>query len=278
MGWCGVAGSRRGCGRGSLISEADCKLQMPNTKHPALRRRDPIGVMVVSPAYREVANRAEVRFRKYAGMDVHVVRCGDEEGFEAKLGLDRVRELEGRPIVFFDADWWLLRPAALREMALSGQWLGVRDPTVVHEHCFPCIDCQENGLQADRYLNTGFFICDLGRPEHCLVFATARRSWRAVQAGRMATADPTDQFHLNRGLLECGVQAGFLPMAYNFFLFAATEGCCEIPREIVGLHGAGAQRADKLEELRVQSRVFGRAVAPMKMGAVTLAYTRAFEL
>jgi hypothetical protein len=86
-----------------------------------------------------------------------------------------------------------------------------------------------------------------------------------------------------------------LPRAYNFFLFAATEGVCEIPREIIGLHGAGIMSRKKIEELRrkkvkwlpkmdkyeelvIQAKVFGRHVCPMKQDAVRMAYAVTHEL
>lgn len=234
----------------------------------------PIGVTVITPAYRKVGREAVRRFKKFTGLDVIVLKGRDSDGFDLKLRLDQL--LPNRPIVFFDADYWLLRKVDMKGICSTGVWLGVQDTTIHHPHCFPYKDCAENGLDKHRYINTGFFVCDLSKTEHRQVFVKARRTRKAYLAGKQKSYDHTDQFHINKGME--GIPLILLPLSYNFFTFASREGCCQIPREIIGLHGAGARTKEKYDVLMSESKVFGRETQPMWDDAVKHAYAMTYEL
>lgn len=240
-----------------------------------MQNMQPLAVTVLSPAYEKVGKEAADRMTEFGGLPVKVLRCKDGEGFATKLQLDKL--CGRRPVVFFDADWWMLRPQDLRAMVGGPTFLGCHDPTVFHEHCFPFKDCRDHGLDWQRYVNTGFFMVDFRRAEHRAIFGYARRSW--ARRKKLALHDPTDQYHINLGLLKAGVPFMPLPRAFNFFLFAATEGCCEIPREIIGLHGAGVETKHKLKEMKHQAHVFGsRPVLPMRPGAIQFHYALTHQL
>jgi hypothetical protein len=234
----------------------------------------PIGVTIISPSYRKVGNEAVKRFKKFTGLDVKVIRCSDKEGFDTKLQLDKL--CPKQKIIFFDADWMLLRKTDILGLSNAGLWLGVGDPTIHHPDCFPHKDCRDNGLDQHRYINTGFFVCDLSRDDHRQVFIKARRSRKAYLEGKQASHDHTDQFHINKAL--DGVAMTLLPLSFNFFTFAAREGCCQIPREVIGLHGAGYQASEKWEELQAELKVFGKTFYPMHEGAIRKAYAMSHEL
>lgn len=231
----------------------------------------PIGVTVVSRSYRGVGSEAIRRFKRFTGLDVVKIECDDQDGFEEKLKLDIY--CGKRPVIFFDADWWLLRPVDFTNYFNTPQFFAVNDPGIHHEHFIPYRDCQENGLNAQLYVNTGFFLCDLRDVTMRHVFQRARKSF-----GNVRTYDHTDQFHINKALLELGVAQQMLPLSFNFFLFAAEEGCCQIPRQIIGLHAAGLPAKEKLSELKLQAKVFGRKMQPMWRSAVDSAYSVNYEL
>lgn len=256
--------------------------------------RDPIGVTVVSPSYRAVGREAVRRFRKYTGLKVVVVRCRDEDGFAAKLQLDRVPGLKGRLVVYFDADWWLLRSVDLGAMCekvtASGAVAGVLEPGCLaggvpdRRWSFPYVDCAnyaDRGLMADQYINTGFFLCDLGRAEHRGIFRQARYWWDRQQRGLMdpPVNDHGEQTVWNLARVESGVPLQRLPFAYNAYLYAVTGGTvAHMPRTVVGLHGAGIPTVDKYEEMMCQARVYGAVVEPMWEAVVRQSFALQYEL
>ena len=173
-----------------------------------LRNKPPIGVTVITPSYRRVGRRAVQLFKKNTGLDVVVLEGKDEEGFGLKLKLDQL--VRRGPIVFFDADWWVIRKTDFRKLIPSKGFYGVHDSAVFNYFAFPHTDCTHNGLDKAKYINTGFFTCDTSDPVTRAIFQRARKSFKS----KVKTADKTDQFHFNKALLLEPVS--LLPTVFNF--------------------------------------------------------------
>ena len=89
--------------------------------------------------------------------------------------------------------------------------------------------------------------------------------------------DWTDQYFLNWGVQRQKGLLKRLPFALNFYKPAVDWGSYPfIPREIIGLHAAGAPLRDKLQTLESQAAVFGGPTNSMLPEAVQHFYQRAF--
>lgn len=237
-----------------------------------------IAVTVISPKYRKVGREAVKRFKKFTGLTPVVIPSKDgPEGFFTKLNLDRL--LPKKRIVFFDSDYWLLSQLSLDEMD-GNCFYGVHDPAVFNPFAFPHTDCQDFDMPKLEYFNTGFFVCDLSRPNHRAVFQRARKLKAQVDRGKLKTpTDKTDQFYLNLARLQEKVGLSRLPNSYNFYLKSATWGQqAWIPRNIVGLHGAGIPAEDKYEMLLAQAKTFGYDFYPMHAEALAWETARLVDL
>jgi hypothetical protein len=240
-------------------------------------REKMIGVTVVTPAYKHLEKEAVRRFRKFTGLPVQVIRCKDDQGFFAKLELDR--ECPRTRIVFFDVDYWLLRPMSPQQWCPMS-WVAVQDSAVYNPHAFPHTDCESHRLDKRRYFNSGMFTCNLVVPQHRQVFQEARRMRRRVVSGKdPAPVDVTDQYYLNAAVQKLNPSVGLMPTKFNFYKKAADWGqLAYIPREIIGLHAAGEPLPTKLEALRQQSAVFGSNTCSMWVEAALANQNHLFEL
>jgi hypothetical protein len=235
----------------------------------------PIGVTVITKSYRRVGRRAVSLFKRNTGLDVLVIKGEDSEGFELKLQLDKL--CGRRPRVWFDADLFFIRGVDFHNMIPWSGFYGVHDSAVFNPRAFPWLDCKENGLDTSRYLNTGLFTCDLRNPETRKVFQEARKSWKLWKRGKLKTADTTDQYHLNLAMLK--VPVTLLPTVFNFYQLACDWGQLPfIPREIIGLHGAGIPAKDKHWKLCEQMKVYGRPTCPMCDDAILNTHAKTYQL
>lgn len=235
---------------------------------------NPIGVTIVSPAYRRLARQAVRRFQLFTGLEVKVIECANKDGFQTKLELDK--HCGRRPIVFFDADLWLLRSWDPVPLMGGPCWVACHDSAVWNPGSFCHRDCEKNGLDRLHYINTGLFICDLRRLEHRGIFQSARAS---VRSKRTKTADASDQFHINRALLTHGVQLSFLHPRHNFYSLSVVWGQYpNYPREIIGIHAAGVALKHKWDTLMAEASIFGRPHNPMCPEAVNWFFTKANDL
>jgi hypothetical protein len=214
-----------------------------------------IAVTVVTPSYKHLEKEAVKRFKRHSGLPVQVIRVKDAEGFTAKLELDRY--CGKQRVVFFDIDFFLLRPVKFDEWDVP-HWYAVHDSAVFNPHAFPNTDCALYKLDKLRYFNSGFFICDLRNPLHRKVFQRARQIHAKVQRKKFPKpVDVTDQFYLNYAAQELGVGLNLVPLKFNYYHKASAWGQVPyIPRDIIGLHAAGYKREDKLQALQVQEQVF----------------------
>lgn len=206
------------------------------------------GVTVVSPGYEELAFHAVRRFHAATGMDTLILWTADEPAYFTKLLLP---ELVGaRPIVFYDVDWWAQGEMDLTRWKHSAHFIGVGDRGVSSAVEFPCKDCERWDMDKSRYINTGFFICDLTQPLHRAVFQLARALvGQHLKENTKGMADHGEQSWLNLALHLTGVSVQLLPLEYNYFSLLATNKLAEKPKTIRGLHGAGIPAPLKLKRL-----------------------------
>lgn len=215
--------------------------------------------------------------KRHLNIEVRSVQCSDKEGFQTKLQLDK---LAGRrPCLFFDADLWFLRDWDVAALMGAPTVMGVHDSAVFNHNAFCHTDCMENGLEWARYINSGLMIFDFQRQEHRDVFIHARRVNRGVKSGRVKTADLTDQFAVNQGILRAGVAQTLLPIRFNTYTKAVQWGQFPFyPREIVGLHAAGYPREEKYDALKRESAVFSATTEIMLPGSMNFEFHRWFEI
>jgi hypothetical protein len=221
----------------------------------------PIGVTLVTPRYAHLVDEAVTRFTKHSGLDVLVLHASEECGFAAKLNLDLL--IAPRPIVFFDADLWLLRDFDFAEMACGERFCAASDPCAFNSKTFCGMDCSSDGWDPATYFNSGLFACDLGRPEIRRVFSDARQRLADCHSGTAPLpTDSTDQYFLNWAVKQQLDLFRSLPFRMNFFKLAVTMGDFpHFPADIVGLHAAGVPLPNKLDALRQQAAVLGCARA-----------------
>lgn len=235
-----------------------------------------LAVTVVTPTYRHLEKEAVKRFRKNSGLPVKVIRCKDDEGFMTKLELDRL--CGKKRIVFFDVDYWLLRPVDFSQWH-PNNWYAVHDSAVFNHYAFPHTDCEKFTMDKMLYFNSGFFSCNLALEEHRAVFKRARKIAALVRRGNLEKpTDVTDQFYLNAACQKL-VYPSFLPLKFNYYHRAAQWGQIPyIPRDVIGLHAAGEPLESKLQALQVQSQVFGADLLRVCAEAYQYETSRIFDM
>lgn len=215
-----------------------------------------VGVTVVSSRYAHMAREAVERFQKMTGLHVVVLHSVAEPAFSAKLNLDLL--LAPRRVVFFDVDYWMLRPFDFSTLP-ADRFSAVPDPGVGSANQFPAKDCARQGWAPETYFNSGLFVCNLAQPEIRQVFSDARARLTGCHTVAFESpADWTDQFFFNWAVQQQPGLFNPLPIALNFYKVAADGGnLAHIPAQIIGLHAAGVSVERKLEALRQQAAVFG---------------------
>ncbi len=221
-----------------------------------------LGVTIISPSYQEAGAEAVRRWKQYTGNPVLVIHAEAEPAFSVKLHLDEL--CPARPIVFFDADLWLLRPLPFEQLD-PVMWSAVGDPGVWNPGAFPHSDCRSFDLDSTRYFNSGLMALDLGNMDHRAIFSAAREKLKQVHSGKAEKpVDWTDQFFLNAAFQASNLPLHLLPFAWNFYRFAVQEGSFpHIPRDIIGLHAAGVPVAEKLTALQAQALAYSMPERPM---------------
>lgn len=235
------------------------RLRTTGNLAPIIASEGYVGVTIVSPSYAHMAAEAVGRFQRNSGLEVITLHVTGEPSFAAKLNLDLL--VAPRPIIFFDVDWWLLRKFDFADLGTSS-FQAVHDPGVNGDG-FPVLDCKREGWTGEQYFNSGFFACDLGRPEIRRVFADARARLAACHDGTAAKpADYGDQFFLNWAVAQQPGLVHLLDCRMNFFKSAVDWGYFPyIPGGIIGLHAAGLPVNQKLDVLRREASVFGPLAA-----------------
>lgn len=231
---------------------------------------------VITPSYERVGREMVKRVKRFTGHDVKVIEVPDEQGFEAKLTLDR--HAGKRRALFLDADIWPLREWNPDETILGNCVQGCWDHATTNPHAFPHTDCHKNGLDWQTYLNTGFLAWGNHLAEHRELFKVARQSWKDQKRGKKHYVDKTDQAHLVHGIQTLNLRVQLLPIQYNCYLFGIFHGQFPfIPRDIINLHGAGIPAKHKYGRLKAQASVLGQKMWPMHQMAVNLEHVRQYQ-
>lgn len=209
----------------------------------------PIGICIISPSYKPIGKEAVRRFKKHSGLrEVHVVRVKDEQGYEAKLSLDKIAG--NRRFIAFDADWWALRDFHADQWEY-GTFSAVPDYGIFDPSAFPREDCEKLGIRKETYANTGLIAGDGANPLHRAVYQQARRLWKKHQRTPL-TGDPGEQTLWNLARQQVGAPIIMLPFTLSFYRHMVSGGCYPwIPAEVVGLHAAGVPLKDKLRHLQI---------------------------
>lgn len=230
-----------------------------------------IGVTVSTPQYAALAAEAVRRWKLFTGLPVKVIRCADSAAYARKLRLDKLMPRER--CVFFDADWWLIRPL---ELPWDGSgWMAAHDAGVFHPGAFCQGDSDKLGLDKSLYFNSGFFAWDNGNAQHRAVFVRARRAERAA---RRMIDDWGDQTLLNLGVQRAGVPLSLLPSSYNFCLHFVRGGCQPfIPRVVHAVHAAGFPLRHKMRHLKNAAQMLGYEPEPMRPEAMAFHHSLTFE-
>lgn len=223
-----------------------------------------IGVTICTPGYGALATEASRRFRQFTGLEVLRIEAGEGSGFEAKLRLPELSPQQ--PVVYFDADLWLLRETDFAAYFQPMGVAGVVDPGTADAESFVSHDVAALGLDAARYFNSGLFLADFRAGPVRAAFAAAKAAFAAKAA--KGIRDYGEQSCLNLGIQSQGKLIPFtpLPAGYNFFMHAVTHGYGGFPPIVNGLHAAGIGLAEKMVMLEQQAAVFGYRT-PRRKGA-----------
>ncbi|MFZ2276763.1 MAG: hypothetical protein WAW39_03145 [Prosthecobacter sp.] len=218
-------------------------------------------VTICTPAYAHMREEAVAAFRRHFGLPVLVIECADSEGYETKMKLDLL--VGPRKMVFCDLDFRPIR--SFPPVWQSGAWCAVRDHGHKHPSSFASYDIEAHGLDALSYFNSGFFTCDLSKPQHAAVFSTARIIWQDVQEGkRPPVGDFGDQFYLNAAVRQLGISISLLPVSMNWLRGYAEHGMFPyVPRVIYAVHAAGVPLTGKLSHLLFMEQAHGYAAADL---------------
>lgn len=226
-----------------------------------------IACTLVSPAFEHMVFDAVRHFKDNTGMDVHIIWSDAEPAHNKKLEVSQL--FKGQSVVFFDADLWVIRPLDLSQFNNVPEFVCVRDPGIFDPDQFPQKDSVILGIKQGDYFNSGFFVANFRREDHCRAFDIALQLCAEQDNGMWpGIGDHGEQSFLNVGVQRAGCTVKYLPFAYNCYNLAVRFGCYpEYPREIVCLHAAGVHYTEKQRWLQTRKEVFGEPSRAMLPGA-----------
>lgn len=213
-----------------------------------------LGVTIITPGYEEVGEEAVRRFQRFTGLPVTALRFGGKSGHGYKLQLPVLVSCRV-PVVFFDADLWLLRPTDFSPHVVPGGIAAVPDPGTSDPEGFVAHDIAALGLKAGEYFNSGLFIADLSSAEVREAMMHAAQAFASRQAG--GVKDYGEQSFLNAAVQRAGLPFRAMPAGFNFFMHAVQHGYGLFPNLVHGLHGAGIRLDEKCRRMEEQAVVFG---------------------
>lgn len=256
--WMIVANQRLPTNRSSCLSLIYLgEHQKPNKAPcPGWKAEEPVsllGVTIITPGYEAMGEEAVKRFQQHTGLPCSALRFNGDSGFAYKLALPDLAPPV--PVVFFDADLWLLRTTDFPSQLAKGAVSAVRDPGTRDAGSFVSQDCSKLGLEPRQYFNSGLFIADFSCEHVRAAFRKAAEILKEKDTHQIA--DYGDQTALNMAVQRCGVPFHPMPAGFNFFMHAVSHGYASVPDLVYGLHAAGVKKADKLAHLKSHAAVFG---------------------
>jgi hypothetical protein len=218
---------------------------------------DQIGVTIVTPGYEELAAEAVRRFKRFTGLPVLVIEADTKHGFEMKLRLPELVP-HGPTTIFFDADWWMLRPGEC-PLPRGHEFMAVPDPQAHDEGSFCRQDAQTMFLDEGHYFNSGFMVFNAANFEPAFANLREQRATRK----ELVLKDTTDQSWINFAVETYGFFKP-LPLEWNFYPLAWTWGCVrQFPGNVIGLHAAGVPLPQKLGFLQRWAAVLSDQTKPL---------------
>lgn len=226
-----------------------------------------IAITVACPAYADLANEQAEHFRRHSKLDTIVVHNNDSS-FRHKLDLEQM--FRGQKVVFFDADYRLIRDAHFNDIGEQGEFIACHDCGLHDINQFPSPDSAILDINPALYFNSGLWVADFRYESHRHAFAIARQLFEEKRNGLWSgIGDLGEQSFLNAGVQKAGVQIRHLHPRYNFMFHSWRWGAMpEIPREIIGIHAAGTELGDKRNMLNAQHKIFGMSQGGSTMPGV----------
>ncbi len=181
-------------------------------------------VTVVSPEFEALGHEAAIRFWRYTGIEVDVLRCAAADGHRVKLEALRDAAKHGWRF-FFDADWWLIRPCHEEIRALLGPWLaGSPIPGDMADS-----DAREYGYDPRCRITSGFLTFDPMLPQWDKVIRLALELQDAVSR-------KCDEVYLNAAAHHLGLPVRVIDSGWNWYM---RNKYPYEPSQIWALHAGG---------------------------------------
>lgn len=169
-----------------------------------------IGVTVrKGKEFRSLSEKAVSLFKKNTGIkNVVIIDIEEDSPYMAKLLLPSMLK---QTFVFFDADLWFINEVDLFQFDNKQEFFAVKDIGRHRQEDFPRKDCYWNGIDAEDYVNTGFFIGN-GRDQ----LTEKAFNYAIGLSNKVKVKDFGEQSYLNIGLQRLGVPIVHLPYDYNY--------------------------------------------------------------
>lgn len=214
-----------------------------------------IGITIATPGYFDLAYEAASRFRKYADTEVLILTSNVTDGYDQKFNILNVAG--DRTVVFFDSDWWAVRPFDVQQFYNSSLIWAVKDASrhSLTSFCLP--DALTLGFPAEEYVNTGLFVVNGRCKAHHDAFAKAQDLIQSRLAGEIKTKDRTEQSLLNAAWQRCGLSFQHLPDGWNYWPRAIARGFyTSVPADPIAIHAADVELQHKAEFLTKQCQFY----------------------
>lgn len=214
-----------------------------------------IAVTIATDDYADLAHEQAKWFRRNSGLQTVILSAKD--GYAEKLELQRM--FKGKKIVFFDADFRLVRKTDFSE--IRAQWAGVLDPAACEPSSFVAKDIALFGMNSAEYINTGLFIADFSCTDVIAAFNDARQMLQDRHNGSMRDlSDLTEQSLLNYAIFKRFEHINIRNMdeGMNCFPMMHTRGWREYPARPSGLHVAGVKLEHKAMVLDAMTATFAQ--------------------
>ncbi len=204
-------------------------------------------------AYADLAHEQAKWFRKNSGLQTVILSAKD--GYAEKLELQKM--FKGKRIVFFDADFRLVRKTDFSKIRAG--WAAVTDPASTCPSSFVAKDISLFGMKSSEYFNTGLFIADFSRGDVVEAFNDARQMLEDRKNGLMKNlSDITEQSLLNHAIHKRWPHIDICQMdeGMNCYPMMHTRGWREYPAAPSGLHAAGVKIDNKAMALDAMTATF----------------------